>query len=350
VTDTRLPQPTPGGRRRGAPYTLEDVAARAGVSRATVSRVVNGSPNVSDAVRHAVEAAIDEMGYSPNRAARSLAAARSETIALVVSEPSVRLFADPFFAGTTLGVTRALTGSRYQLVLLMTSAEDDRDRIERHLVRGGADGALLLSARADDPLARHLADAGIRCVVAGRPPADADVGYVDADNAGGAQRAVAHLLARGCRTVGTVTGPADMVPGAARRAGWEMALRDAGATADAELAAAADFTRAGGDAATRSLLARRPDVDGLFVASDLMALGALDALRAAGRRVPDDVAVVGFDDTELARSSDPPLTTVRQPIEQLGAEMARLLIAQLDEDAPPAGVVLRTELVVRRSA
>lgn len=323
------------------------------MSRATVSRVVNGSPNVSDAVRQAVEAAIDEMGYAPNRAARSLAAARSETIALVVSEPSVRLFADPFFAGTTLGVTRVLASSRYQLVLLMTSPDDERDhrdRVERYLLRGGADGAVVLSARADDPLTRHLAEAGIPCVVAGRPPAGADVGYVDADNTGGARRAVAHLVARGCRTIGTVTGPADMVPGADRRIGWEAALRDASVAAPADLVAPADFTRAGGEAATRALLDRRPDVDGLFVASDLMALGALDALRAAGRRVPDDVAVVGFDDSELARWSDPPLTTVRQPIEQLGGEMARLLVEQLDDGAPPSGLVLNTELVVRRSA
>jgi DNA-binding LacI/PurR family transcriptional regulator len=340
------------------PSTLEDVAALAGVSRATVSRVVNGSPNVSDDVRRAVAAAIDELGYSPNRAARSLAGQRSETIALVVSEPSVRLFTDPFFAATTLGVTRALAGSAYQLVLLMTETDADRERAERHLVRGDADGVLVLSARVDDPLPRRLAAAGIPCVVAGRPPsapparpgATAHAGFVDADNVGGARVAVAHLLARGCRTVGTVAGPADMAPGADRRRGWDVALRDAGIVPDPTLVGPADFTRDGGAAATRDLLARRPDVDGLFVASDLMALGALDALRAAGRRVPEDVAVVGFDDSELARSADPPLTTVRQPVEQIGGEMARLLLAQLDAGARPAGVVLRTELVVRRSA
>jgi DNA-binding LacI/PurR family transcriptional regulator len=333
----------------GVRCTLEDVATRAGVSRATVSRVVNGSPQVSDAVRRIVETTIDEMGYAPNRAARSLAGHRSETVALVVSEPSVRLFADPFFAGTTLGITRTLGETRYQLVLVMTQTDADRDRIERHLVRGGADGALVVSARADDSLAGHLAEAGIPCVVAGRPPAGAAVGFVDADNVGGASQAVTHLLDAGRRTVGTVAGPADMVPGADRRTGWEKGLLDAGRHPDEALVAEGGFTRAGGHAATRALLDRRPDLDGLFVASDLMALGALDGLRAAGRRVPDDVAVVGFDDSELARSADPPLTTVRQPIEQLGGEMARLLIDQLDRGAAPSGVVLRTELVVRRS-
>jgi DNA-binding LacI/PurR family transcriptional regulator len=338
--------------------TLEDVAARAGVSRATVSRVVNGSTQVSEAVRRAVEAAIDEMGYAPNRAARSLAGSRSETVALVVTEPSVRLFADPFFAASTLGVTRVLAGTRYQLVLLMIGADDDRARVERHLLRGGADGALVLSARAHDPLPGRLAAAGVPCVTAGRPsgvsaegaPDRPAVGYVDADNVGGAEAAVAHLVARGRRTVGTVAGPSDMAPGADRRTGWEKALREAGRPVGAGLVAEGDFTRAGGQAATAALLARLPAIDGLFAASDLMALGALDAMRAAGRHVPDDVAVVGFDDSELARTAEPPLTTVRQPIEQLGAEMAQLLLAQLDEGAPPTGVVLRTELVVRSSS
>lgn len=329
--------------------TLEDVAARAGVSRATVSRVVNGSPLVSVAARRAVELAIDELGYSPNRAARSLAGRRSETVALVVSEPSVRLFADPFFARTTLGITGVLGGSRYQLVLLMMHSDADRPRVERHLLRGGADGVLLLSTRAGDPLPGRLAAAGIPSVMAGRPPEGVDAGFVDADNVGGARLAVAHLIAGGRRVVATVAGPADMVPGADRRAGWEKALAEAGRPADRALVAEGDFTRSGGAAATRALLARRPGIDALFVGSDLMALGALDALREAGRRVPEDVAVVGFDDSELARTADPPLTTVRQPIEQLGTEMARLLLAQLDDDDAPAGLVLRTELVVRDS-
>lgn len=338
---------SPAGDR---PCTLEDVAARAGVSRATVSRVVNGSPRVSGSVRAAVEAAIAEMGYAPNRAARSLAGHRSESIALVVSEPSVRLFADPFFALTTLGITGVLEATGYQLLLVMVHGDDDRARIERHLLRGGADGALVLSARSDDTLAGRLASEGIPAVVAGRPPEGAPVGYVDADNAGGAARAVCHLLDRGRRTIGTVAGPADMVPGVDRRAGWHDALAGAGLEPSADLVAEGDFTRAGGEAATRALLDRRGDIDGLFVASDAMAIGALDALRAAGLRVPDDVAVVGFDDSELARSAEPALTTVRQPIEQLGAEMARLLLAQLDDGEPPSGTVLATELVVRDSA
>ena len=237
----------------------------------------------------------------------------------------------------------------------MTPLRDGMNLVAKEYVacRFNDDGALVLSARADDPLLTRLAVAGVPCVTAGRPTVGLDVGWVDADNRGGAEAAVGHLLATGRSVVATVAGPAAMAPGVDRRDGWARALRTAGHPVDPALAAEGDFTRDGGERATRALLARRPDVDGLFVASDLMALGALDALRAAGRRVPDDVAVVGFDDSELARSADPPLTTVRQPIEQLGAEMARLLLARLAAGPEPAGrwpgLVLHTDLVVRAS-
>jgi DNA-binding LacI/PurR family transcriptional regulator len=354
--------------------TLEDVAARAGVSRATASRVVTGHPRVTEATRRAVETAVDELGYSPNRAARSLAARRSDTVALVVSEPSAKVFGDPFFAGTIRGAAAALAESRYQLVLLMTQGDDDRGRVERHLLRGDTDGVLLLSAHADDPMTTHLTAAGIPCVLAGRPPSTptlrggrkakqptnpegtaapsmpTGVGYVDADNEGGAHQAVTYLLQHGRRTVATITGPPDMTPGIDRRVGWEKALRDAGQKPDASLLARGDFTRTSGTTAATALLERRPDIDAIFAASDLMALGALDALRRAGRRVPDDVAVVGFDDSELSRSSDPRLTTVRQPLEDMGWHMADLLVAQLDRHDEPAALVLPTELIVRDSS
>jgi DNA-binding LacI/PurR family transcriptional regulator len=330
-------------------YTLEDVAARAGVSRATASRVINGARRVSDPTRRAVEAAIAELGYTPNRAARSLAAHRSDTVALVVSEPTGRLFSDPFFGQTILGAASVLSATDYQLVLVMVQGDDDRGRVERHLLRGNAAGVLLLSTRHDDPLPGRLHEAGVPCVLAGRPPGALPLGYVDADNVGGARRAVAHLVERGRGVIATVAGPADMAPGADRLAGWRDGLARAGRPAPPALVAAGDFTREGGRAATDQLLRRRPDMDGLFVASDLMALGALDALRRAGRRVPGDVAVVGFDDSEAAAAADPPLTTVRQPIEDLGRRMASALLDQLDRDAAPSAEVLETELVVRSS-
>ena len=338
---------------RGAPRrrpTLEDVAARAGVSRATASRALTGSPRVTDETRTAVSEAAERLGYIPNRAARSLASRRTETVALVVSEPSVHLFADPFFAGTIRGIGAGLADSRYQLVLLMSQTDADHERVERHLLRGNADGVLLLSTRTDDPLPGRLRAAGIPCVLAGRPLDGAEVSYVDADNVGGAEQAVAHLLARGRSTIATVSGPKALAPGADRLTGWRKALLDAGHRPVRTLAVAGGFTRAGGTAAATALLARQPALDGIFAASDLMAIGVLDALRQAGRRVPDDVAVVGFDDSGLAESADPPLTTVRQPIDDIGWHMADLLLAQLDRDAAPANVVLPTQLVVRQSS
>jgi DNA-binding LacI/PurR family transcriptional regulator len=332
---------------------LEDVAARSGVSRATVSRVVNGSTRVSDGARTSVEHAIEQLGYAPNRAARSLAAHRSYTVALVVTEPSTRVFGDPFFAATIRGIAAALSGSRYQLVLLMVQDESERAGVERLVLRGDTDGVLLLSTRRDDPLPGRLVAAHIPCVIAGHPrglvgaPA---IGFVDADNVGGARRACAHLIRRGCRTIATIAGPPDMTPGADRLSGWRQALTGARRPAAQSLVAEGDFTRAGGALAAKELLERHPEIDGIFAASDLMAMGTLDALRSAGRRVPDDVAVVGFDDSDLAPGTDPPLTTVRQPIEVLGAEMGRLLLDQLDGDASPRGITLETELVVRRSA
>ena len=330
--------------------TLEDVAARAGVSRATASRALTGSPRVTDETRAAVAAAAERLGYIPNRAARSLASHRTETVALVVSEPSVHLFADPFFAGTIRGIGAGLADSRYQLVLLMSQSDADHERVERHLLRGNADGVLLLSARTDDPLPERLRGAGIPCVLAGRPADGTDVSYVDADNVGGAEQAVTHLVAQGRTTIATINGPPTLPPGADRLIGWRKALLDAGRRPVRGLAAAGGFTRGGGTAAAAALLARRPDVDGIFAASDLMAIGALDALRRAGRRVPEDVAVVGFDDSGLAESADPPLTTVRQPIDDIGWHMADLLLARLDRGAAPSHVVLPTELVVRSSS
>jgi DNA-binding LacI/PurR family transcriptional regulator len=202
--------------------------------------------------------------------------------------------------------------------------------------------------RTDDPLPGRLSAAGIPCVLAGRPPDGVRVGHVDADNVGGARTAVRHLLARGCRTVATVAGPSDMAPGADRLAGWRAALADADRRADASLVATGDFTRAAGRTAAGALLGRHPEIDGIFAASDLMAVGAIDAARAAGRRIPDDLAVVGFDDGDVAETSDPPLTTIRQPIDEMGRDMARLLVAQLG-GAPPGGLTLRTALVVRAS-
>ena len=345
--------PVPGGLGLSPPDprpTLEQVAALAGVSRATVSRVVNGSPGVSLVVRAQVERAVAKLGYVPNRAARSLVTRRADSVALVVSEPHARFFSEPFFAGMVRGVSGALAETGVQLLLLIAQDLADRGRLERYVVGGHVDGVLLASLHGDDPLPGILERAGVPAVLVGRPAGPPLGSYVDADTRGGAARAVDHLARRGRRRIATITGPLDMGVGLDRLDGYRGGLAAAGLDADPGLVEPGDFTEEGGAAATARLLERPgPPVDAIFAASDLMAAGALRALRAAGRRVPEDVAVVGFEDSAVARYAQPPLTTVRQPIEEMGRQATRLLLAMMAGEAGGMHLILDTELVVRAS-
>ncbi|MET9130338.1 LacI family DNA-binding transcriptional regulator [Streptomyces antibioticus] len=333
--------------------TLEAVAARAGVSRATASRVVNGGDGVREPLVERVRQAVEELGYVPNQAARSLVTRRHDAVAVVIAEPETRVFADPFFALQLRGISKELTAHDNQLVLLLTEGRDDHARVARYLAGGHVDGALVFSLHLDDPLPRLIRGAGIPTVFGGRPDwhggPEAAV-YVDSDNRGGARAAVRHLAGLGRTRIAHITGPLDQTSAADRLQGF----RDVRGDADPQLVAESDFTPGGGERAMRELLARRPDLDAVFAANDLAASGALRVLREQGRRVPEDVAVVGFDDMlPVAEGTDPPLTTVRQDIEEMGRIMARLLLRRLDPNAtddPPTGLVLPTTLVRRASA
>lgn len=328
--------------------TLEDVATRAGVSRATASRVINADPRVREAARVAVQAAVDALGYRPNRAARSLVKRGPDSIAVVVPESDERVFSDPFFSGTLRGVTQALASTPLQVVLVMGEAGDDDGRMGRYLRGGHTDGAIVVSHHQDDNLWRVLEQTQLPSVFLGRPYSEqATMPYVDVDNAAGARLATEHLIARGCRRIGTITGPPDMSAGRDRLRGWEEVLREAGRPTD--LVEPGDFTAAGGAAAMHRLLERAPDLDGVFVASDLMAVSAIGELSTLGRGVPGDVAVVGYDDSPAATLSRPGLTTVVNPVSQMaGRAVALLLRLMAGEDAEPE--VLSTRLVVRESA
>ncbi|NJQ01312.1 LacI family DNA-binding transcriptional regulator [Streptomyces zingiberis] len=339
--------------------TLEAVAAHAGVSRATVSRVVNGGAGVRAALRDRVEQAVADLGYIPNSAARSLVTRRTGAVAVVVAEPERRVFADPFFAQQLRGISRELAAHDIQLVLLLVERKADYGRIGRYLAGGHADGTLMFSLHHDDPLPAMAAESGLPAVFGGRPgwpgaERDPDLLYVDTDNRDGARQAVRHLLDRGRRRIVAVTGPLDQTSAADRLEGYRDALGGAGE------AAPGDFTAEGGERAMAELLERRPDLDAVFAGSDLMATGVLRALRARGLRVPQDVAVVGYDDMEGAAWSDPPLTTVRQEVEEMGRVMAALLLRRLGVTAPEAGdgggraaplapVITAARLVVRAS-
>ena len=291
-----------------------------------------------------------ELGYTPNRAARSLVTRRSDSIAVVIPEPTTQLFGDPFFPRVLRGISDALADEELALVLLMPQGRGDEARVERYLAAGHTDGAILVSLHGSDPLPRDLQRRGIPVVVGGRPPG-AGIPYVDVDNRGGAGLAVEHLLQSGRRHVATIAGPQDMPPGADRLAGYHETLARAGLEVGDRLIEVADFTLDGGRAAMERLLERAPEVDAVFVASDLMAMGALGALTNAGRGVPGDVAVVGFDDSPIAVASHPPLSSVRQPIEEMGREMTRLLLHGMrNVEDPPRRVILDTSLAVRQSS
>jgi len=340
---------SPDGRPRRLP-TLEIVAELAGVSRATVSRVVNGSPKVSPEVVAAVNKAISALGYVPNRAARTLVTRRTDTIVLIMHERPDTVFEDPFFANVLRGVNTALSTTELQLVLLHARGDQQRERALRYVCNGHVDGALLISLHGDDPMPTAISAAGIPMVVMGRPLSGRRVDYVDADNVGGGHEAVRHLVAAGRRCLATVAGPMDMSAGVDRLRGYIDATHAAELENAAVRVGHGDFTEAAGYREMKLLLEQTPKVDGVFVASDLMGIGVLRALHEIGRRVPEDVAIVGFDDAPLASYADPPLTTIRQPVELLGQEMVRLLLHRLlDPDGDPESVILPTELVVRSS-
>jgi len=331
--------------------TLEAVGAAAGVSRATVSRVINGSPKVSPTAKEAVERAIAELGYTPNRAARSLVTRRTDTVALLFSEPEARVFADPFFVALVRGITAITAEVDMNLVLLIAQDDAEHERARRYLRRDHVDGVVLMSLHGDDPLPRLLEEAGVPTVQVGRPLAGADVCYVDADNRGGARLAVEHLVEQGRRKIATIAGPSSMSPGIDRLAGYRDALKTGGTRSPKGLVEEGDFDEASGYEAMLRLLAREPALDAVFSASDLMAVGALRALREAGRDVPGDVAVIGFDDAPFASHTLPPLTTVRQPLEEMSRQTAELLLERIaDGNGALRHVTCATELVRRESA
>jgi len=335
------------GRRRP---TIEDVAAAAGVSRGTVSRVLNGGINVSPTALAAVNKAIKQTGYVVNTHARSLVTQRSGSVAFILSEPQEKLFEDPNFQVLLRGCTQALAAHDMPLLLSVADREQDWERVVRFISGGHIDGALLVSAHAGNPVAGRLLSLGIPTVACGLPIGyERELAYVAVNEVEGARLATAHLARRGRRRIATVTGPLDTPGGRDRLAGYREGLDQADLNLDQKLIAHGDYTRVSGQLAMEKLLKQDPGLDAVFVASDLMALGALDALHRAGRSVPGDVAVVGFDDSPSAMSARPALTTVRQPFKRICEEMVRLLLALLDGQEP-AAVILPAELVVRETS
>ncbi|MFJ9031729.1 LacI family DNA-binding transcriptional regulator [Streptomyces sp. NPDC102274] len=348
-----MTEPFPGARP-----TLEAVAALAGVSRATASRVVNGGAGVRQPLVEKVQRAVEELGYVPNHAARTLVTRRTGAVAVIIAEPEIRIFSDPFFSQQIRGISKELTAHDYQLVLLLLEGPGDYDRIARYLAGGHVDGALAFSLHTDDPIPDITRRAGMPTVYGGRPgwttvPDHRAVPYVDADNRGGAREAVRYLWDLGRRRIAHIAGPRDQTSATDRLDGY----RDVLLGENPALIAEGAFTEESGALAMTELLERCPDLDAVFAANDLMASGALRVLKERGIAVPDEVALVGFDDMDsVAAVTDPPLTTVQQDIEGQGRLMARLLLRGLDREREgegeraPASVITPTTLVRRASA
>ncbi|AJP05381.1 LacI family transcriptional regulator [Streptomyces cyaneogriseus subsp. noncyanogenus] len=333
--------------------TLEDVAREAGVSRATVSRVVNGVRNVDPRIQDVVRRAISRTGYTPNQAARSLVTRRTGAVALVFSAVgeafAARVFADPFFGRVVDGALGFLRERTVQPVLLVAESEQARGQVTQYLRQGAADGALVVCLDADDPLPAMLVAAGVPTVLFGRPPGRLRAGYVDLDNAAGARLAAGHLLARGRRRLATIGAPGSAPAARDRLDGFRATLAEAGIT-DVPVVRGR-FTAESGREAMARLLREHPGLDGVFAANDLMAQGACQYLREQGLAVPGDIAVVGFDDSRAATECRPGLTTVRQPVEEMAAAMARLLVEQLRGGTDGGSRTLfEPVLVVRESA
>ncbi|THV33636.1 LacI family DNA-binding transcriptional regulator [Glycomyces buryatensis] len=327
--------------------TIHDVAAVSGVSRGTVSRVLNGQGNVSLAAETAVRRAVAETGYVVNRAARSLKTSRTGSVVMVLSEPQERLFEDPNFSVLMRVATNQLADRDMSLVLMIAGDDGGRERVVRYLRGGHADGALLVSTHAGDPLLQSIVSSGVPAVACGAVLGrESVIPYAAADDRGGASAMTEYLVEQGRRKIGMITGPLDTPGGSLRLEGFTSVL---GRKAGKQMVVHGDYTQAGGESAMRKLLATVPDLDAVFVASDLMAAGALQALHVAGRSVPGDVAVGGFDDSAIATATRPALTTVRQPLAKVAEETVRLLIALMDEEEVES-VTLPTQLVVRDSA
>lgn len=327
--------------------TIRDIAAVAGVSRGTVSRVINGGHWVSPEAREAVERAIEETGYTANHAARSLATGRSDSLAFLLTEPQHLLFDDPTFALLLRGAAAALSQRSMTLVLLVAGTEAERESVEHYVRAGHVDGVMLISSHESDPFVDRLIRSGVPTVCCGTPLGhEGEVPAVSVDESGSARIMTRYLLDKGHRRIAMIAGPSDTPGGRFRLEGFREEM---GELFDPALVEVGDYGSESGARAMERLLDANRAIDAVFAASDLMASGAIATLRRFGMRVPDDIAVAGFDDSGLAATHEPPLTTMHQPFDRISAAMVDMLIDTI-AGRERATLVLPTELVVRESA
>jgi DNA-binding LacI/PurR family transcriptional regulator len=333
-------------RRRA---TINDVAAEAGTSRGTVSRVLNDEPYVSADARKAVVEAVARVGYVRNAAARNLVTQKSRAVALIVHEPHSLVLDDPNIGNILIGTNAVLSEADYQMVTLIVDTPRDSDRVVEYLRGGFVDGAIILSARTRDPIAVAVAELRLPASFVGHPPDAPDIPFIGIDNAAAAEEITRRLIGTGRTRVGMLASGVDRDSGQDRLLGFTRAL---GERFDPSLVVRHPlYSFAAGVEGMTELLRRDPEIDGVFASSDAVAAGAMDVLRRSGRRVPEDVGIVGFDDSAWALRCNPPLSTVRQPAESLGRQAALQVLKQLRSTGPAEpGILLTTEIIWRESA
>jgi len=333
--------------RTGSNPTIRDVASRAGVSIATVSRVINNSPHkVHGATRRRVLRSVVRLGYHPNAIARGLRRGTSHSIALIVPD-----ITNPFFPAIARGVEDAARRHGFAVVLGNTDGDPQRERAYLDILRTRwVDGVLFAGVGGEVGDLHELMAEGVPAVLIARDVGGGQIDTVLTDGFAGLRLGTTHLLRLGHRRIAFLGGPRGLPVARERLNGYRRALREFRLQPDHHMIVSGDFRVDGGRAAMARLLARDRPFTAVVAANDLMAIGAMEVLRAAGRRIPEDVAVVGFDDIPFAAFVDPPLTTVAQPTYRLGAlAVERLLALMRGEVGGPRRIVLQPQLVVRRS-
>jgi LacI family transcriptional regulator len=331
------------------PVTLKQLAARAHVHPSTVSRVANHDPSlrIGPATRLRIEALLRETEYRPNGVARGLKLAQTMALAVVIPD-----ITNPFFAALFRGVEDGATPGGYNVVLCNTDGSPERQRSHlQSLHARRVDGVILASSFLKDPTVRWLRQQHIPYVLVNRFSDEDQDPFVGSDDLGGARVATTHLAQLGHRRIGHLAGKPTVSTGVMRRRGYLSALRDAGLTPDARLVIESGYTEEGGAQAAERLLALEDPPTALFAVTDMSAVGAFGAARRMGLRIPEDVAIVGYNDIPLATRMVPALTTVRVPIHDFGAAAARLLLEQMETGAPSRRrVIFNPELIVRGSS
>ena len=330
-------------------HTIADIARLAGVSKSTVSRALNDSPLIGAETKERIREIAREHNFQMNDPARRLSLRQSHVVALVTYEYKAGFSVpDAFMLEIMSGITAGLHANGYDLLVIQVSP-NDTDWVRRYLESGRVDGFVLMAATCTRKHISTLAERKAPFIIWGVPPGKHGYCSVVGDNFSGGKTATEHLLRSGRSRIAFLGGPAREPEVQDRLAGYEAALGEAGKTVDPALVAHGEYSDASAAATMRALLEQAGDIDAVFVNSDLMAIAAMDEIRAHGRRVPDDIAVVGYDDVAIARHSDPPLTTIRQDGPLAGRLLAENLVQHL-RTGVVTNVSIPAELVVRKSA